>query len=331
VKKVRYAVVGLGGISRTAVLPAFANSTRNSTLAALVSGDPKKLARFGKQYGVALRSSYDGYDRLLESGAVDAVYIALPNTLHRDFTERAAARGIHVLCEKPLARSAADCRAMIEACRRGGVKLMTAYRLHYEPATLAAIKATRSLGEPRFIESTFAFTVKTPNIRLDERGGGPLFDIGIYCINAARHFFKAEPIEVVAATVQGSQARFKDVEQSASCVLRFSGDRQAVFTCSFDSAPQMTLRVTGTKGRLELDPPYAINAAKTLVTTKAGRKSSQRFPKTDQFAAELMHFSDCILRNRTPVSSGEEGLKDLLVIEALFWSARTRQAQQVGS
>jgi predicted dehydrogenase len=172
---------------------------------------------------------------------------ALPNTLHRDFTERAAARG---------------------------------------------------LGEPRFFESTFAFTVKGPDIRLDERGGGPLFDIGIYCINAARHFFRAEPIEVVAATIQGSQSRFKDVEQSASCVLRFSGDRQAAFTCSFDSHPQMTLRVIGTKGRLELDPAYAINAAKTLVTTKAGRKSSRQFPRTDQFAAR---------------------------------SARTRQAQQVGA
>ena len=330
-KKIRYAVVGLGWISESSMLPAFAHAGRNSTLAALVSGSPRKLARFGKHYGVALRSSYEDYDRLLESGDVDAVYIALPNTMHRDFTERAAARGVHVLCEKPLARSAADCRAMIEACKRGRVKLMTAYRLHYEPATLAAIKAVRGLGEPRFFESTFAFTVKGPNIRLDERGGGPLFDIGIYCVNAARHFFRAEPVEVIATTVEGSQPRFKGVEQSASCVLRFPGDRQAVFTCSFDSHQEMSLRVIGSKGSLELSPAYAINAAKTLATTKAGRKSSQRFPKTEQFAAQLLHFSDCILRDRTPVSSGEEGLKDLLVIEALYWSARTRQAQQVGS
>lgn len=328
-RQVRYAVVGLGGITQSSVLPAFANAKRNSTLAALVSGDSRKLASLGKQYRVALRSSYEGYDKLLESGDVDAVYIALPNTMHRDFTERAAARGIHVLCEKPLARSVADCRAMIEACERGGVKLMTAYRLHYEPATLAAIKAVRGLGEPRLFESTFTFKVKEPNIRLDERGGGPLFDIGIYCVNAARHYFGAEPVEVMATIVQGSQPRFKGVEQSASCVLLFPGDRRAAFTCSFDAHYQMTLRVTGTKGYLELVPPYAINTAKTLVTTKSSGKSIRKFTKPDNFADQILHFSDCILRNRTPKSTGEEGLKDLLVIEALFWSARTRQAQQV--
>jgi len=329
VKPVRYAVVGLGGIAQSAVLPAFRNAKRNSTLAALVSGSPRKLARLGRQYGVASRASYEEYDRLLESGAVDAVYIALPNTMHRDFTERAARRGVHVLCEKPLARSADDARAMIEACSRAGVKLMTAYRLHYEPATLAAIRAVRSLGEARFVESTFAFTVKPPDIRLDERGGGPLFDIGLYCINAARHLFAAEPVEVTAATVQGSQRRFQGVEQSASCVLRFSGDRHAVFTCGFDSHPRMSLHVTGTRGRLELVSPYAINAAKSLVITRAGRKSTQRFAKTDQFAAEIMHFSDCVRRGRTPRSPGEEGLRDLLVVEALLEAANVGMVRQL--
>jgi len=322
---VRYAVVGLGYISQSAVLPAFAHARRNSVLAALVSDDPKKLAKLGQRYQVATRIDYSAYDELLDSGAIDAVYIALPNTLHRDYTERAAKRGVHVLCEKPLAATSDDCRAMIEACAAAKVRLMTAYRLHFEPANLAAIEAVRSkIGEPRFFTSTFANPVKAPNIRLSaELGGGTLYDIGIYCINAARHLFEAEPYEVFAATVHGNDPRFDEVEESAACVLRFPGDRLASFTCSFGSDEEVVFQVVGTKGRVELDQAYEIAIEKTLTIAKGGKKRPRTFKKNDQFAAELLHFSDCVLTDRTPISPGEEGLKDMLVIEALYESART--------
>jgi predicted dehydrogenase len=227
--KVRYAVVGLGHIAQVAVLPAFAHASRNSELAAFVSDDATKLRTLGKRYGVPGRYSYEQYDECLESG-IHAVYIALPNHLHREYTERAARAGVHVLCEKPLATTEADCRAMIQAAARGGVKLMVGYRLHFEAANLTALETVKSgaIGEPRVFDSVFTMQVKAGNIRVRrETGGGTLYDIGIYCINAARYLFRAEPVEAFAYTASNGEKRFREVEEMTSAVLRFPGDRLA--------------------------------------------------------------------------------------------------------
>lgn len=321
---VRYAVVGLGYISQAAVLPAFKHA-RGSTLAALVSDDDKKLQVLGRRYGVKKLASYDDYDALLESGEIDAVYIALPNTMHRDYTVRAARAGIHVLCEKPLAVSELDCRTMIEACRRADVRLMTAYRLHFEPANLAAIDIVRKggIGEPRLFTSTFCNPVDAPNIRLDrDLGGGTLWDIGIYCINAARHLFQAEPVEVFATLAEGSGKRFAEVEESASVVMRFPGDRLASFTCSFGADEEVVFQVIGTQGKVQLDMAYEIAVEKTLTLAKGAKKRPRKFAKAGQFAAELVHFSECVRSGREPIPSGEEGLRDVAIITALYKSAR---------
>lgn len=321
---IRYAVVGLGYISQAALLPAFRHA-RGSTLAALVSDDDAKLKVLGKRYRVKHLASYEDYDALLESGEIDAVYIGLPNTMHRDFTVRAARAGVHVLCEKPLAVTEQDCRAMIEACRRADVRLMTAYRLHLEPANLAAVEAVRNggIGEPRLFTSTFCNPVAGPNIRLDrELGGGTLWDIGIYCINAARHLFQAEPVEVFAALAEGDGKRFAEVEESASVVMRFPGDRIASFTCSFGTDEEVVFQVLGTKGKVQLDMAYEIAAEKTLTVAHGSKKRPRKFSKTDQFAAELVHFSECVRLGQDPIPSGEEGLRDVAVIAALYKSAR---------
>src|SRR5262245_9626467 len=185
-RKIRYAVVGLGHIAQVAVLPAFAHAA-NSQLAALVSDDPQKLKILSRRYQVDQVFSYDEYEDCLRSGAVDAVYIALPNHLHAEYSIRAARAGIHVLCEKPMAVTEKECRAMAQAAERGGIKLMIAYRLHFEKANMTAVTLVRSrkLGEPRFFTSEFSLQVRPDNIRTDkEKGGGTLYDIGIYCINA---------------------------------------------------------------------------------------------------------------------------------------------------
>ena len=167
--KIRYAVVGLGHIAQVAVLPAFAHARQNSQLTALVSDDPVKHEKLRSKYKVQHTYSYEEYDKCLSSGAIDAVYIALPNNLHCDFTVRAARAGIHVLCEKPMAVTEDDCEKMISAAEKGGVKLMIAYRLHFEKANLEAVEIARSgkLGEPRFFSSVFAMQVKEDNIRLE--------------------------------------------------------------------------------------------------------------------------------------------------------------------
>ena len=198
VRKVRYAVVGLGYIAQMAVLPAFAHAGENSELAALVSDDPEKLAKLGRKYRVADRFGYDDFEAGLRDAGVDAVYLALPNHLHREYTERAAAAGVHVLCEKPMAVTEDDCRAMIRGCDGSGIKLMIAYRLHFEEANLRAVDLVQSgrLGDVRAFNSVFTMQVKAGDIRLNPRaqGGGTLYDIGISCINAARYLFEAEPV-----------------------------------------------------------------------------------------------------------------------------------------
>src|SRR5258707_7118581 len=143
-RQIRYAVVGLGYIAQVAVLPAFAHARKNSRLTALVSGDPEKLKTLGRRYHVDHLFSYREYDDCLRSGMVDAFYIALPNHLHADYTIRAARAGIHVLCEKPMAVTEKECRAMIQAAERAGIKLMIGYRLHFEEANMTAVRIVRS-------------------------------------------------------------------------------------------------------------------------------------------------------------------------------------------
>jgi predicted dehydrogenase len=324
-RKVRYAVVGLGHIAQVAVLPAFAHAA-NSELTALVSDDAAKLRKVGRKYGVRNLFSYDQYEACLRSGQVDAVYIALPNSLHRDYTERAARAGVHVLCEKPLAVTAQDAQAMVRAAERSGIRLMTAYRLHFEAANLRAVEIVRSgrLGEPRLFDSVFTMNVKEGNIRLrKELGGGPLYDIGIYCINAARYLFRDEPYEVLAASVKGAERRFREVDEATSVVMRFPKDRLASFTCSFGAADVSSYRVVGTKGDLVVEPAYEYAGSLAHRLTVGGRASQRTFARRDQFAPELLHFSDCILRRRTPHPDGREGLADVRIIEALLRSARS--------
>ena len=328
-EKIRYAIVGLGHIAQAAVLPAFAHA-ENSVLAALVSGDPEKLEKLGRRYKVKARFSYDQFEECLRSGIVDAVYIALPNHLHRQYTEQAARAGVHVLCEKPMAVTEEDCLAMIQVAEENDVKLMLAYRLHFEEANLKAIDLVQGgrLGEPRLFDSVFTMQVKQGDIRLSSRelGGGPLYDIGVYCINAARNLFGAEPMEVVAFSSNNGEPRFRESEEMTAAILRFpERERLATFTCSFNGSDVSTYRVVGTKGELVMDPAYEYAGELKQRVTVGGRTRERTFPQRDQFAPELISFSDCILTGAAPEASGWEGLADVRVIRALYRSADTGQ------
>jgi glucose-fructose oxidoreductase len=319
-RHIRYAVVGLGHIAQVAVLPAFANARRNSRLAALVSGDPVKREALSKKYQVDKTFSYEEYEKVLQSGDIDAVYIALPNSLHCEYAVRAARAGVHVLCEKPLAVTEEECERMAQAARERDVRLMAAYRLHFERANLEAVETARSgrIGEPRHFSSAFTMQVVPGNIRTRrEMGGGVLYDIGIYCINAARTLFGDEPVEARAA-VAGA---IGDVEESVACVLRFPDDRLASFLCSFGAAKVSHYRIVGTKGDLALEPGYEYAGALRHRLTIGGETRERRFAKRDQFAPELLYFSDCVLHHREPEPGGNEGLADVRVIRALYRSA----------
>lgn len=329
-KRVRYAVVGLGHIAQVAVLPAFAHAAENSELVALVSDDVEKLEKLGRRYKVKARYSYDQFEDCLESGEVDAVYIALPNHLHREYTERAARAGAHVLCEKPMAVTEEDCLAMIRVTEQNGVKLMVAYRLHFEEANLKAIDLVQSgkLGDARLFDSVFTMQVRDGDIRLNPRelGGGPLYDIGVYCINAVRNLFGAEPMEVVAFSANNGDPRFRQCEETTSAILRFPGrERLASFTVSFGAADVSNYRVVGTKGDLVMDPAYEYAGELKQRVTIDGRSRERTFAKRDQFAPELISFSECILTGAPPEPSGWEGLADVRVVRALYRSADSGQ------
>jgi predicted dehydrogenase len=318
---IRYGVVGVGHIAQVAVLPAFKHAARNSQLAALVSDDATKRRVIGQKYRVET-FGYDDYDACLER--VDAVYIALPNSLHAEYTIRAAQAGVHVLCEKPMAVTSRDCQAMIDACRRNRVKLMIAYRLHFEEATLGIIDLVRTgrIGDPKFFNSSFSMTVRKGNIRTRrELGGGTLYDIGVYCINAARHLFRGEPTEVTAISVNSGAVRVKEIDETTGAVLRFDGGRLATFVTSFNAADSGFYQVVGTKGQVCADPGYEYAEGLEYELTIGGKTTRKRMAKRDQFAPQLLYFSDCIRNDRQPEPSGEEGRQDVRIVEALYEAA----------
>jgi predicted dehydrogenase len=314
--KIRYAVVGLGYIAQVAVLPAFQNAEGNSVLTALVSGDPDKLKKMGEKYKVDKLYLYSQFEECLRKGEVDAVYIATPNFYHRNIMETAAKYGVHVLCEKPMAVTTEDCLSMIQSAEKNHIKMMIAYRLHFESANLDAIKIAHSkiLGDLKIFNSIFTMEVKDKeNIRLKDSnlGGGPLYDIGIYCINAARSLFKAEPIEVFA---------FSDARTDVSVMMKFSQNRIANFTISFAAFATAEYDLIGTKGRIKLEQAYHYANAIKLKIYHDKKIVTKKFGKRDQFGPELIYFSDCIQKDKQPEPSGEEGLIDVKIIEALLLS-----------
>jgi predicted dehydrogenase len=325
-RKIRYAVIGLGHIAQAAVLPAFKHARKNSELTALVSGTPKKLAALGRRYGVKHLYSYDDVDDLFASGEIDAVYIALPNHLHKNYTIKAAKAGLHVLCEKPMAVTARECEAMIRATQTANVKLMIAYRLHFERINLEVAHAARSgqLGDMRFFSSDFSMQVAPGNIRLQRiEGGGPLHDIGVYCINAARYCFAAEPVKVMAAATRSKDPRFREADETVVATMRFNDERVASFNCSFGAADRSIYTVVGTKGSVSVEPAYEYAEGLAYEMKLGERTKRKKMSKSDQFAPELLYFSECIRNNRDPEPSGKEGLADVRIIEAMQRSIKS--------
>jgi len=321
---IRYAVVGLGHIAQVAVLPAFAHARRNSQLVTVVSDDRTKRQDIGKRYRLDRTFTYDQFDDCLRE--VDAVYIALPNSMHAEYTMRAARAGVHVLCEKPMAVTVNECRQMIGACRKANVKLMIAYRLHFETINLAAIELARRgrLGELKFFNSSFSMTVRRGDIRTKRAyGGGTLYDIGVYCINAARNLFRSEPTQVSAVSINSGVASLAEIDETTAATLRFGNDRVATFVTSFNAADVGSFRVVGTKGQLHVDPAYEYAEGLSYTLTVGGKKTRKAVGKRDQFAPELLYFSDCILKDRAPEPSGEEGLQDVRIVQALYQSAKS--------
>ena len=320
-EKVRYAVVALGDIAQEAMLPGVKH-TGNSAVTALVTGDPEKARGVGAQYGVADVYRYEEFDAMLKSGTVDAIYLATPNWRHAEFAVPALRAGVHVLVEKPLETSLEAARAILDAQKAASAKLMAAYRLHFEPATLATVDLIRSgdLGDVLYFTSTFIQPMDRANHRA--RSGvkaGPIFDMGPYPVNAARLVFEAEPEEVVSAIgVRHPDAGFSgDFDDTVMVVLRFPGDRFAQFLMSYHGNAVEAYTVAGTKGSIEMNPGYTYGKPLERVVTLGETKTHASFRNTDQFGGEMRYFSDCILNDRAPEPDAEEGYADVRVLDGI--------------
>lgn len=333
-KKIRYAVTGLGHIAQVAVLPAFKHASDKCELTAFISNDKEKIEKLSEEYKVKYSWTYDSYDEALRSGQFDAVYIALPNDMHKEYTVRAARAGIHVLCEKPMATTVSECEEMIGASERHNVKLMIAYRLHFEPTNMRAVELIKAgkIGDARIFNSTFSLQVREGNIRTQsEHGGGPLNDIGIYCINASRYLFRQEPLEVSAMATRSSDPRFSEIEESVSAILKFPGEKLASFVCSFGATDMHRYDVVGTEGRIALDPAYEYETELEISVKIGEREEKHKTAKRDQFAPELLHFAECILEDKAPRPSGHEGLHDVRIIEAIREACRSGRSVPIST
>lgn len=320
-KKVRYAVVALGDISQEAMLPGVAH-TGNSEVTAFVTGDPEKARRVGELYGVTDSYGYDEFGALLASGTIDAIYLATPNWRHAEFAIPALKAGIHVLVEKPLEISSEKCREIMAAQAVSSAKLMVAYRLHFEPATLATIDLIRSgkLGEILTFSSTFTQMVSPENHRAKSGvAAGPIFDMGPYPINAVRTLFGDEPTEVVSAVgVRHPEAGLGDFDDTVAVTLRFPGNRLAQFVLSYYGNVLDTYAVVGTQGSVEVNPAYMYGKPLERTVTIGETKNHESFKNTDHFGGELKYFSDCILNGTDPEPDAEEGYADIRVIEGIL-------------
>lgn len=325
---IRYAVVGAGWISQEAFLPAVA-ATGNSRTEVIVSGNPTAAQRLAAFHGVPHVCGYEDYDALIRSDRIDAVYIALPNSLHADYALRALRAGKPVMVEKPLATTLAEAEAMVAAARDSGSFLMTAYRLHNEPGTHAMLAALRegAIGTPLYVASTFGFQAGAGNHRLQAaHWGGPLQDVGVYCLNAVRHIFADEPVQVQAMAMRPpGDARFAEVDASLAVTLRFPGDRVAQFFCSFGTALTETLRIVGSAGELVLDPAFRFESAFRMTLRAGGTETVTSWPLVDHFAGQIAYFSDCIQSGQEPAANGHEGWADMRALLAIEEATRSGQ------
>ncbi len=331
--KIRYAVVGTGWISQIAFLPSAAQ-TGNSEITALVTGNREKAQQLADFHGIKTVFTYDQYDDMLQSGTVDAVYIALPNSLHADFAIRAAKAGVHAIVEKPLARTEVESIAMIDAFAKAGKWLMTAYRLHTHPGTLQVLDLVRSgaIGDPRYFSSCFSFNMGPGNHRLlAEHWGGPLQDIGVYCINAVRQLFADEPTEATAMRSVGTDDRFAEVEEMIAATLRFPKGRIGQFIASFGADESDSYQIFGSTGQIEVKGGYRFDVPMTYRMSANGKITEKSFPLCDHFSAQTAYFSDCITKNTRPEPDGEEGLADMRVMLAIEKAAQTGIPQKISS
>jgi predicted dehydrogenase len=328
-RKLGYCIVGLGRISLQHFMPACKMSQR-SQVTALVSGHREKAEKTAAEYNVPAKNiyGYENFNEIASNKEIDAVYIALPNSMHAEYTIRAANAGKHVLCEKPMATTVKDSQSMINACRAARKKLMIAYRCQYEPTNLRAVQLIRDgkLGVIQSIESANGFNERAGEWRLDRKlaGGGPLMDVGIYSLNACRYLTGEEPSAIEGyCSVIDKDGRFEGVEENASWTMRFPSGIVATCTTTYGANMPGFYRVHGSKGMLHMEPAFSYQGLHLKAEIRGEDPIDEPNTEKDpaQFVREADDFAECVFNNKEPKANGQEGLRDMQLMEKIYKSA----------
>jgi predicted dehydrogenase len=335
-ERIGYAVVGMGALAQAAILPAFRNS-KNSRLIALVTGNREKGMKLAGEFNAQHTFEYSAFSECLSRSDVNAVYIATPPGEHEKYALAAANAGKHVLCEKPLAASVEQARNMIEACLRNKVLLMTAYRKYLEPASVRLKKMITGgeLGRIDIVHTLFTeFRThgdNSPSWLFSKQlsGGGPLTDLGVYCLNTSRWLAGEDPIAASAVSWARDPRRYREVEEGISFRLDFPSGLILQGSSAYSAAFSSFIHVHGEKGWAELAPAFAFEEERRLSGKVAGRWFAKTYKPMDEFALELDYFSKCIQGNKKPEPDGEQGLRDLIIIDALYEAARTGKTAEI--
>ncbi len=327
-RKIGYALCGLGSLSTNQIAPAL-QETKFARLAGIITGSPKKAKAWQARYKLPDNCvySYDTMAKLADNPDIDVIYVVTPNALHAAHTLAAAKAGKHILCEKPMEVSSAKCQQMIDACKAAGKQLAIGYRLHFEPNNLECVRLAREkvFGAVKYIEAGFGFHAGDPNqwrLKKELSGGGPLMDVGIYAIQAMRYISGEEPISVTATASTTDTEKFKDIEESITWQLKFPSGLLANgnSTYGFNGINRYTAHAEN--GSFGMEPAYSYHKLQ-------GKRSDGeliQLPDLDQFALQMDDFAKCILENRPTRVPGEEGLRDIKIMMAIYESARTGKA-----
>jgi len=321
-KKLGVALVGLGNYATHELAPALQKTSR-CYLSGIVTGTLAKAQKWKDQYNIPDKNiyNYQNFDRIADNKSIDVVYVVLPNSMHREFVIRAAKAGKHVFCEKPMALSSKECEEMIAACKKAGVRLFVGYRLHSDPFHKAAMKF-RTEGDSGviYVQSEFGFKIGDPTqwrLKKALAGGGAMMDVGIYAIQAARYCIGKEPISVTAQEYKTGYKKFAEVDETITWQMQFPGGHVSNSSTSY-SVPLNNLYISTERRWFNLMP--AFNYAGIKGSTNRGELN---LPEVNQQAVQMDTFSKCIFDNTESDASGEEGLKDLKVIEAIYKAAKS--------
>ena len=323
-QKLGIALVGLGNYSTNQLAPAL-QKTQHIELRGIVTGTKAKEGIWQKKYGIPDQNvyNYQNFDSIADNPDIDVIYVVLPNSMHAEYTIRAAKAGKHVICEKPMAITVKDCQAMIDTCKANQVKLAIGYRLHFEPHHQELMRYTREKinGKIKYVEAEFGFRIGDPNqwrLKKALAGGGAIMDVGIYCIQGARYGTGEEPIAITAREFKTDPIKFKEVDELVTWQLEFPSGAVANSTTSYASGFNR-LMVSAEKGSIEIEPCYGYGGIKGTINGKA-----MGLPNNNHQAAQMDAFARNILDDTPCIVSGEEGLRDIKVIEAMYKSIRKK-------